>query len=621
MTPATPSSLKSLSVASNLVSFTLIVAILYLAKVVLVPVALAIMLAFVLNPVVTRLHAWGFGRLPSVITTIVLAALLIGSLFAVVTVQINHLANDLPKYEQNIRSKITSLRAGGKGGALDKIQSTIQAVAKDPDAPGAKDSLDGRSNGEPIATRIVSDESALTRALGPLRSLGPAIEWLANAFLVLILTIFMLIRREDLRNRLVSFASKGSLSMATKALNEAGQRISRYMVMQLIINGTFGFAVGVGLFFIGIPYAPLWGLCAIVLRYIPYVGAWLAAAAPLAVSFVTFPGWTAMLLVFGLFLVLELITGNVMEPWLYGQGTGVSEVALLICATFWAWIWGPVGLILATPLTVCLVVSGKYVTPLAFLDRLLGDRPVLKPHIAYLQRLLARDAAEAAAVVREYRSQNAPETVFDNLFVPALFLARQDRVSGSMAAEDESFVFEKMSENIAALLPSGVQSGDDNPAAEADADSGPPRLLIYGFPAHHEVDELTLRMLEKLIVPHNFSMTVFSRRSLPSVMLEQVRLERPRLVFIAALPPGGLPQACFLCESLRESFPELGIVVGYWGLDANLDETIVNLRSAGANYVTTTLLGAVSHILSVDSLPMPLATQAAHSSEHPVIKT
>ena len=591
------SHLKALQLAARLVSFTLVVVILYFAKVVLIPVAVAIMLAFVLNPFVTRLHGWGLGRVPAVMATILLAAALLAALFVTVSIQLVHLANDLPRYQSNIQRKISLLRDSGKGGALEKINQVAKQVAKD---GSSKTSGDVRPQQEavrePIEARIVTDEGLFSKALEPLRALAPALESLATGFLALILTIFMLIKREDLRNRLVSFASRGSLTTTTKALNEAGGRISRYMTMQMIINGSSGLAVALGLFFIGVPYAALWGLCAAVLRYIPYVGAWMAAAAPLAISFVTLTGWWPMLAVFGLFLVLEFVTGNILEPMLYGQGTGVSEVALLVCATFWAWIWGPVGLILATPLTVCLVVTGKYVPPLSFFDRLLGDRPALEPFIAYLQRLLARDAVEAAAVAQSYCDRAPADTVYDAVLVPALRLARQDRASGGMTADDESFVLRK-TEEITDQMRARKRSVSGAAAAHPTATSS--LRPIYGFPAHHEVDEITLRMLDALVSPLGIPVRTFSTRSLPSEMIEELRDGVPLLVFIAALPPGGLPQASYLCESLRENWPDLVIIVGYWGSETNLDEIILNLRTAGANFVTTTLLGARDHIATL----------------------
>jgi predicted PurR-regulated permease PerM len=595
-------SVRSLALAGGLLSFTLIIAILYTAKVVLLPLALAIMLAFVLNPAVVLLQRWGFSRVPAVLSTVALTALLVGGLIWIVSLQFNNLVNDLPRYQGNIRSKIIFLREASKGSALNRIRTKIQDLVQKQGGEGSKDGSEQGAAGEPIPTRIVSDDGLFAKVLGPLRALSPALEWLARFVLALMLAIFMLIRREDVRNRIVSFAAKGSLTTTTKALNDAGQRISRYMVMQLIINGGFGVVIGLGLFLIGVPYALVWGLCAAVLRYIPYVGAWIAAIPPLAINFVSSSRWTDMLLVFGLFLVLELILGNVIEPLLYGQGTGVSEVALLVCAAFWAWLWGPVGLMLATPLTVCVVVAGKYVPSLAFFDKLLGDRPTLKPHTVYLQRLLAKDLLEAAAVVRDYRKQNSAESVYDALFVPALILARQDRASGAMLAEDEEYVVRQTMAIVNDIRVSETKSPLHRDSSGAQAAAGgrdPMGVQVVGFPAHHEVEELTLNMLGQLVAPSGFHVEVCSTRTLPSEMISKVKQEMPALVFVAALPPGGLPQASYLCERLRESLPQLGIIVGYWGCETNLDEIIVSLRSAGANYVTTTLLGGRSHILSM----------------------
>jgi predicted PurR-regulated permease PerM len=614
-------SLRSLTIVGNLITFTIIVAILYLLNGVLIPVVLAGVLTFILCPLVMYLQRWGLGRVSAVVATMVLTSFVIGGLIALVGLQVNSLANDLPKYQQNIRKKVTELRAGTKGGALDRIRAAVQDVVQEQ----PPEIVPGMQASETVSAHIVADEGLLSKILAPLRALNPILEPMAKGLLALILTIFMLIRREDLRNRMISFAMEGSLTTTTKALDEAGRKISRYMILQLITNGIFGLLIGVGLYFIGIPYALLWGLCAAILRYVPYIGAWMAAAPPLAISFVTVPGWTAMVIVFILFLFLELITGNVLEPRLYGKGIGVSEVALLVCAAFWAWVWGPVGLILATPLTVCLVVAGKYVPPLAFFNRLLGDSPALKPYVVYLQRLLARDEIEAAAIVQTYLAQNAPESVYDNLFLPALALARQDRISGVMTAEDERFVLyqttvimknllslstepelrstnirpQSLFANIARLLDndsSQTRSAISDRKTEDTGRKQYPAVRLFGLPAHHEVDELTLQMLNQLVLPSGIQVEILSTKMVPSEIIAQVSMQKPKLVFVAALPPGGMPQACYFCESLRAVSPNMGIVVGCWGMESNLDELISKLQAAGANYVTTTLLGGRSHI-------------------------
>lgn len=637
--------LKPFKAAAVLLSVTLVVAILSWAKVVLVPIALAILLTFLLSPVVTRLDTWGMPRIPAVLVVVVTAGLLLASLTWLVAFQVRSLANDLPNYRENIRQKAAALSNSMRGGVMDNVQETLQDATQNLEEE-ANDSTareDPRSSLEkPILVRIEPEESAekaLSAAIGSLLALTPALAGLATGGLVLVLVIFMLINREDLRNRLVSLAASESLATPTKALDDVGQRISRYLTMQLIINGTFGLAVGIGLLLIGVPYALLWALCAAVLRYIPYVGPWIAALMPLSVSLITSPGWTQVLLVLGLFLVLELLSNNIMEPWLYGRGVGVSVVALITSAAFWTWIWGPIGLILTTPLTVCLVVTGKYVPALAFFARLLGDRPALPPDAAFLQRLLARDDREASEIVRRYRAAYPPETVYDQVFVPALALTRKYRSHGTMGADDESFVLASTRAILADLhaeasgrstepelkpADTGTQpdaleaaSESDYSADSADDDSevieqtigttapqnhasDAPSLRVMGCAAHQEAEELTLHMLDHLVRPVGLEVDVLSTRTLPSDIIARVRREKPLAVVIAALPPGGLVQAHYLCKLLRKRFPQLGIVVGCWGYKGSFDRVIVKFRSAGAHYVTTSLQGAREHVISLE---------------------
>ena len=359
--------------------------------------------------------------------------------------------------------------------------------------------------------------------------------------------------------------------------------------MQLVVNATFGGAIALGLLAIHVPYALLWGFCAAVLRYVPYVGTWIAASLPMAVSFIVFPAWSECLQVFALFLVLHVVTANAIEPRLYGQGIGVSEVALLVSAAFWAWIWGPVGLILAAPLTVGVVVMAKYVPSFAFLDRLLGDGPSLEPSSIYLQRLLAHDEREAASIARRYCQENPPENVYDGLFVPTLARIRADRASDLISGSDEEFALRETRAIVQEL--------------ENDSEvTGGPLHRVLGCPARLEVEETALLMLDRLGRSVGFRVDPFSTRRLSSEVISQVVEQRPHVVVVSVMPPDGLPQAEHLCKTLRNRMPQLGIVVGYWGHQLELDEIIRNLRAAGATYVTTTLLGAREHVLSMLSV-------------------
>jgi predicted PurR-regulated permease PerM len=377
-----------------LVSSAVVLGMLSWLQAVLVPIALAILVTFMLSPVVSLLQGNHVPRALAVILVVGTAFSLVGAVGWLVGRQMTSLVDTFPLYETNLNAAFRPV----EGGLVDKLQHIGSRVTGQLNKQSATNPPPPQSqNRAPLPVKIIDNGSPFDLPI--LRSaLGPVVEPLARIGLSIILVFFMLMRREDLRDRVISIMGRGRLTLTTKALDEAGHRISRYLLMQLIVNGTFGFAVAVGLFGIGIPYALLWGLLSAVLRYIPYLGPWLAATLPLALSLLVAEGWTAPALVLALFLSLELICNMLLEPWLYGRGIGVSETATLIMIAFWAWLWGPIGLVLATPLTVCLVVLAKYVPFLNVLDTLLGNQPALEPQIMFYQRLLARDYDEAAEI-------------------------------------------------------------------------------------------------------------------------------------------------------------------------------------------------------------------------------
>ena len=349
-------------------TFVLIIASLYWAQAVLIPVALAILLTFLLSPVAGLLERIALGRLPSVILVVVLAFSLLGGIGWIVTLQFGSVANELPTYRKNIRQKIADIREASKGGALEKVQETAEDVKEE----FQKTDEPARIKEKPRQVVVNAEESSTFWPI-PL-AVGPMVERFASVGLVIVLVIFMLIQREDLRNRLIRLAGYGRLTVTTRALEEAGQRISRYLLMQTIINSSFGLAVGLALYLIGLPYAILWGFLAALLRFIPYAGPFAAAVVPSALSLAVFQGWLWPIVVVGLFLTLELLNNMVLEPLLYGDSAGVSGVGLLVAIAFWTWLWGPVGLVLATPLTVCVVVFGKYVPRMDFIGVLMSDQ-------------------------------------------------------------------------------------------------------------------------------------------------------------------------------------------------------------------------------------------------------
>lgn len=549
-------------------SIALVVAALYWLQGVLIPMALAVLLTFLLSPVVSVLQRRGLGRVPAVLVTVLLALSILAGIGWTLTRQLTRLADELPGYSLNIHHRIADLRGASKGGSMEKVQKAVEDVVDEihkADTPGVR----------PKPVFVVLEPPSL---LVHLPSLFQA---LGSVAVVAVLAIFMLLERRELRDRLILLVGYRRMTATTRALDEAGTRISRYLLMQSVINGSFGAAVGLGLFVIGVPYAITWGALAAALRFIPYLGAFVALLLPLAVSLAVFPGWLQPALVVGLFLVLEPITGSVLEPWLYGQSAGVSQVALLIALIFWTWLWGPVGLLMATPLTVCLIVLAKHLPALGFIVVLMGDRPVIEAKARYYQRLLARDQDEAVDIVEAYVDTDGREPVYDTMLLPALYYAKQDRDRGLLSEGDAQFVAQATREIL------DVLAHDVPPSVDAPADT---RFRILGCPARDEADALALEMVGHLLDPALYRLEVSGSGMLTAEMVAWVDLHRPALVCIGAVAPGGLSQARHLCKRLRAQCPDLKIVVGRWGLHDGKDTECQHLLAAGADHVETTVL-------------------------------
>jgi len=552
----------------------LVVAALYWLQAVLIPMALAVLLTFLLSPVVGTLQRRGLGRVPAVLVTVVLALSVLGGIGWTLTRQLVTLADELPRYSLNIHHRIADLRGASKGGSVEKVQKAVEDVLGEIQKTGKV----GVTDPKPVAV-VLEPPSILVH-------LPNLLQALASAVVVTVLMIFMLLERRELRDRVILLIGYRRMTATTRALDEAGARISRYLLMQSIINGSFGVAVGLGLFLIGVPYAVTWGSLAAALRFIPYLGAFVAALLPLALSLAVFPGWLQPALVVGLFLVLELITGSVMEPWLYGQSAGVSQVALLIALTFWTWLWGPVGLLMATPLTVCLIVLGKHLPALGFIVVLMGDRPVIEAKARYYQRLLARDQDEAIDIVEAYVNADGRESVYDTVLLPALYYAKQDRDRGLLSEDDAQFVGQATREILDVLAHDAPAPSERDPGDHP----GDTRVRILGCPAQDEADALALEMVRHLLDPARYRIEVSRTAMLTAEVVAWVDLHRPALLCIGAVAPGGLSQARHLCKRLRSQCPELKIVVGRWGLHDEKDTDRQHLLAAGADSVETTVL-------------------------------
>jgi predicted PurR-regulated permease PerM len=576
----------------------LVVVALYWLQPVLIPLALAALLTFLLSPVVGTLERRGLGRVPAVLVAVVLALSVLGGIGWTLTRQVVTLADEMPRYSLNIRHRIADLRGASKGSSVEKVQKTVEDVVGEIQKTDAL----GVTRQKPVAV-VVEPRSILAH-------LPSLLQALASAMVVTVLVIFMLLERLELRDRIILLIGYRRMTATTRALDEAGTRISRYLLMQSVINGSFGAAVGLGLFLIGVPYAVVWGCLAGALRFIPYVGAFVAALLPLALSLAVFPGWLPPALVVGLFLVLELATIMVMEPWLYGQSAGVSQVALLIAVIFWTWLWGPVGLLLATPLTVCLIVLGKHLPALRFIVVLMGERPVIEAKARYYQRLLARDQDEAEDIVEAYVSTDGREAVYDAVLLPALYYAKQDRERDLLSEDDAQFVEQATREILDVLAHDAPAPSEGRAEGPSVSDSGADsRIRIVGCPARDESDALALEMVRRLLEPARYQMEVSGTGMLTSEVVAWVEAQRPAILCIGAVAPGGLSQARHLCKRLRSQCPELKIVVGRWGLHDEREADRQHLLAAGADYVETTVLDTERTLMLVGLPGEPPASE------------
>jgi len=587
----------------------LIVVVLYWAQAVLVPVALAVLLSFVLAPPVTWLERW-LGRVAAVLVTVTLVFVVFGLAGWGLVRQMENLAEELPGYRVNILAKIADVRGASKGGTVEKLQETIEDIRTD---LGKTDAPAGR------ATPPVMVTSELVSGFPAIAWLGPIVGPLGTAALVVVLVIFMLLERRDLRDRLIGLFGQGRLTVTTKAFDEAGSRVSRQLLMQSLASLVYGVVAGLGLYFLGVPYPLVWGALGAVLRYVPYVGPVIGAGGPILASLAAMPGWTGPLLVMGMFVVLELFTNLVLETVLYAGAAGVSQVALLISVAFWTWLWGPLGLLMATPLTVCVVVLGRHVPGLSSIGTLMADTPALAPEFNYYQRLLARDPSEAADIIERHIKNEAWGSVYDALLLPALNYAERDRLERRLSDEEEGAVIDATRELLSDAADSMRRL--QPPAPQADAAVLPaPRepLRVLGYAANDAADELALTMLGYVLAGQPIVIETTKTRVLASELVSLVQAQGVSVVCIADLPPSPPSKTRYLVKRLHAALPDVRIVVGRWSPPALADDSTQALRDAGATLVCTTLAETRDYLgglVEIPRIPVPGA------GEPPVVAT
>lgn len=601
---------KPLSIMT-LASIAVVVAALYLGKGLLIPLTLAVLLSFLLSPVCDWLERRWLGRIPAVLVTAILGFTLLGIVTWTAAVQITSLAPQIPEYQTNIEAKLSSVN-GYAVAALRNITSTAQGMGETI-SPIELANEELGSIDHPFWVRVVTLPRSPLQIFGGM--FGTLLEVLGTTGIVIVLVVFFLTQREDLRDRFIHVIGKGRVTVTTQMLEDAGARVSRYLSMLFLMNVTFGLSVGIGLYLIGVPNAVLWGILAAVLRFIPYIGPWIAAAMPLALSMAISPGWTAPLLTVALFMALELFNNNALEPWLYGKNTGVSAVAVLVAAVFWMWLWGPVGLLLATPLTVCLLVVGKHVPQLSFLGILLGNDPVFEPQERIYQRLVAGDYEEAAELFEDYLAQKSLVEVYDTVLIPALALAETHWQLGELNERKHEFIMESLKEMIqdqgerqqmllAKQEIADAQQEDGDSVAVDKISSSP--LSVVCLPARSEADEIAAMMLAQVLQTQGCRVQTVSVTELAGEMVDLVdQCAAADLVCISATPPAAVMHARYLSRRLRGRLPEVRLVAGLWDTQGDLTKSSERI---GCDAIVVASLTAAQEQISaliVPHLPRP----------------
>ncbi|HEX5066456.1 MAG TPA: AI-2E family transporter [Myxococcota bacterium] len=522
-------------------ALVLVTATLYFGRPLLMPIALALLLSFVLSPLVLRIERIGIGRLASAIAVTLLIGSLLAALGWLVASQTAELASELPTYRTNLRGKIQALR--GPLRSLDGAAASISDLQREIVPPGGEKPAAKVEVVEPPSV-VGSVSGVLTSVMDPLAMVG----------VVAVLALFMLLEREELRDRLIWLTGGRDISLTTRALEDAERRVMRYLGTQSLLCAMHGVGVTAGLLWIGLPGAVVWGTLSAVLRFLPYFGPTIAAALPITLSIAAFPDWQSTAMTAGLFATMELISNNALEPWLYGTRTGLSPFGVIFSAFFWTWLWGIPGLILATPLTVCLVVAGRYVRSLEFVSVMLGDQPALAAEIRFYQRLLALDLDEAEDVLREAAEGVSLEEVSDRLVLPALRRLAEDEERELVSAERSADVRQRLGEVLEELLEK--REGDFSNEL-----SGVRALLV---PAHSSADASAARWLALLLSRRGAATEVASEQALVSETVERVAADPPSLVCLSALTEVSLPHARLLRARLTALADHPEIAAGYW---------------------------------------------------------
>ena len=576
-----------------------VIAVLYLARAVFIPLAFAITLALIVSPAVALLQKLRLGRVLAVALAMTVTIAATAGIGWTIFQQLVGVANELPRYQQNIHHKLEVMRTPGNG-ALGRATASVQQLGTELSgvpavaAPPPGDSVPRRTvpaqSGKPLSVQVVDKPG---NQLVYLRDVvQPFLTPLGELGFILIFSFFLLVNQFDLRNRLLRVVGLNQLNVMTLALDDAISRVSRYLLMQFAVNAGFGLLCGIGLYLIGVPYAGLWGSVAAILRFVPYVGVAVATVFPLILSLAVFDNWTPPVLVFLLFAVTELVIGNFVEPLLYGAHTGIAPWALLLTTVFWAVLWGYAGLVLSTPLTVCLVVLGRYAPQFSFLHIILGDEDVLGPEARIYQRLLAMDDQEAREVAELYLTENSLPQLYDSVIRPALAMAEHDRHKGTLDPGRKEFLFLSIREML-------VEFSEKTPHLEVVRAAG--RTLVV--PASDEADEITAAMFAQVLEQAGHAAISFP---LDSAVQQTIALMEPGeqdTLCISAVPPFAFARAITLSRQLQTRFPRTKLVVGVWGFTGDAERALSRFQPSRPDMLVTSFAEGIQFVAEGSANP------------------
>ncbi|HLY56264.1 MAG TPA: AI-2E family transporter [Stellaceae bacterium] len=600
--PSAPRAPRDFGPALNLLVFLAVVAALYLAREVLIPLALALLLSILLAPLVGVLKKLRLGRVSSVLFAVLFALGVIGATGGLIGSQIASLADNLPAYAQTLQDKAAAVR----GYALDEVDHLLSRfqhapAPQKPAKPAPVAPAAARDAPKPAAVEIRQPDPTPFELAE--RYLSPLLSPLGTAAIVFVVSIFLLLQQDDLRDRLIRLLGSNDLRRTTVALDEGGRRLSRYFLAQLGVNALFGLVIGLGLFLIGVPIALLWGVLAGLLRFVPYIGSFISVMFPLALSAAVDPGWSMLLWTCGLFLGVELIVTHLVEPPLYGASTGLSPLAVVVAAIFWSWLWGPVGLIVSTPLTLCLVVLGRHVDRLEFLAVMLGDRPALTPVEGFYQRILAGDQDETRDHAEQLLKERSLTAYYDEIALHGLELAAIDAKRGILSEDQLGRIRDAFGEVIEDL--EGHLEGPPDEGVTA-----PPAGHVLCVAGRGPLDEVAAAMLCQLLRSHGVTGQVVPYEAVTRGNIGLLDTGGAALACISYLDvTNKLSHLRYLIGRLRQRMPEAPLIVGLWPGDAPPLPDFDLRNELGADYYIHTLREAVEICLrearAPGALPVP----------------